>query len=278
METNKTGQYIYHYTSEEGLMGILNNGEGYNDIIDQKELFVQNGYRLNEKNGRIWATHSDFFKDTEELHYGLKFIQRFVDKLDEKYNRTGSSRYLTWDYFSSVTALKEYYIASFSTLFNDHYLWKSYANNGEGYMLVFNKDKWKRLGEWKICTYGSEKLIEWFDFQKLYPMISQSIGNHPILLQEIFEKSLCFKSEEFINEREYRFIMNNTGISPTLFRKGDGCLIPYRNIKFNISDIEQIWVGQNNPDPIGARKVLDKMRRKLEMNFEIKCSSIPYNE
>jgi hypothetical protein len=230
------------------------------------------------QNGRIRATHSDFFKDTEELHYGLKFFRRIVEKLDEKYNRTGTSRYLTWVYFSSVTALKEYYIASFSTLFNNHYLWTSFADNGEGYMLVFNKDKWKRLGEWKICSYGTEELEEWFDFQNLYPKISQSIENHPIFLKEIFEKCLCFKREEYINEREYRFIMNNTGISPTLSRKRDGCLVPYREIKFNISDIEEIWVGPNNPDPIGARKVLDTMRHKLKMTFDIKCSSITYKE
>lgn len=101
---------IYHYTSYEGLKGILSS---------QKLRF----------------TDYKFLNDPTEIEYCKKII------LDEMYNHDLGSKnfHLINQFFNQLDAMYKIYISCFSEN-NKLSLWRYYADNGAGFALGFGKN------------------------------------------------------------------------------------------------------------------------------------------
>lgn len=98
-------QALYHYTTAEGLLGIVN---------DQ----------------RIRATHAAYMNDFSELEYGLDVVREVLE------NKVGYS--VAFDLSNVVEDnifSAEAYIVSFSTEPDVLSQWRAYANDGLGYTL-----------------------------------------------------------------------------------------------------------------------------------------------
>lgn len=209
---------IYHYTSGEGLIGIMRDKE-------------------------LWFTNIYFLNDNNELLYTYKLIKNLVDNLDiEKDLKEliiGRCNYiLQKNYLSSESQIwyrRNYYVASFSTNKDNLNLWNYYTKTDKtGYNIKF---------QWKTFTqddfqYG--KVCYKLDEQET--MLKQTISNankeykkDKSTWEKLWENfiiySLFFKHPKYSQEEEYRFVLTKNShdeeCKECSFRSKNGLIIPY---------------------------------------------------
>lgn len=114
----RTPQHIFHYTSTEGLSGILSSNE-------------------------FWATDIRYMNDSSELEYGVDLVCSHLKKIiadDDK----GYSAILNEvcdslpEHHKFFTHIGAYYAVSFCENGDLLSQWRSYASDGQGYALGFN--------------------------------------------------------------------------------------------------------------------------------------------
>ena len=114
---------IYHYTSVEGIIGILRNKE-------------------------LWFTNIYFLNDNQELFYTYKLIDEVLTEIQNDLSKAFLTRIknrknylLSEDYFDKemdVWGRHEYYVASFSTDEDNLALWNYYTKSDTtGYNICF---------------------------------------------------------------------------------------------------------------------------------------------
>lgn len=298
IESLKEG-IIYHYTSAEGLLSILENCE-------------------------IWATNSNFLNDKSEFIYTYKlFYEKILKEIkNEKIKTIMINRFnyntcdpVTLDANDIYTAR---YIISFSKSPDNLLLWSEFSGN-TGYNIGFDisklKDKLNNL--WGFdgkVIYNKERQIELLknvvsvmlketfqdkninslddlsdninveDIQKMLPVL------HNII--ELY--SMFFKQSEFEQEEEYRLVIqvshgvpsrllcaNESGIffketnNKMYFRVKEGMLSPFVKVPFwDLDSLESITIGPKNNIDI-AKMGLEIYCRNKGINPKILKSNIP---
>ena len=104
-------QYLYHYTTPEGLVGIVEKQE-------------------------IWATDLFYMNDTAEFRVGLECAMKYIEQL----RKDGSGEYADrWEWLLTELrrkrecgpdTLSSVYACSFSTHGDDLSQWRAYCPNG----------------------------------------------------------------------------------------------------------------------------------------------------
>ncbi len=286
---------LYHYTSLEGLLGIL-------------------------KNQSIWASHCEFLNDSSEFLHALNFAK----------SHTGSI-YMEDDYLAAFGrgmrhALEkmnkhDIYVCSFSEKPDLLSQWRGYCPQGAGICIGFDKksielfclNKGYKLSK---CFYdhGSQQEhivglvnsclqnfpnpkitraeFESLDFEgqcnhevdyQLYISEGEGKPKADVALSEfcnsINECAPIMKDYGFHEEAEWRVVARNP-IDEIFHRSVASHLVPYIElpvIKQDINVIKSIIVG---PNP-NARKCLSSVRSLLKSNglhaVEIESSSIPFS-
>lgn len=285
---------IYHYTSVEGVLGILDKSE-------------------------FWVTKSDFLNDISEINYTFDlFEENFLNKIKNENVRTR----MISQFHSEIDkdralydkALFGTYIISFSTNQDNLLLWSEFAGK-MGYNLGFNieylKDEFNRksvrddelylkfdgkviynreeqirlLGnkiDWKLISDSSDKNMN--SLENLDESISDKIIED--FISEIFFYcliySMFFKDSKFEQEEEYRFIFqafhNHIIVSTNKemhFRVKEGALCPFVKVPFKgLNSLESITIGPKNNIDI-AKKGLEIYCRNKEIDPKILKSNIP---
>lgn len=128
---------LWHYTTQNGLLGIL-------------------------QSGKFWASHIAYLNDSRELHYA---VDLFSTVLDEHVKKTGIKPeypkmvqgYI--GYIAKMTGqLGGPFVVSFSLKENDLSQWRAYSGSGVGYALGFEPDHFPETSEqWPMrldkCIY-----------------------------------------------------------------------------------------------------------------------------
>ncbi len=127
---NRDNEYLYHYTSLNGLVGII-------------------------KNKNIWATHTRFLNDYQEIKEGFEYFLKNKERLlDSILNMVDESditseiqeniklRFEEFNQFNKIAIEDEpIFITSFTTERDNLTHWLSYGSNETSYCLKINKDK-----------------------------------------------------------------------------------------------------------------------------------------
>lgn len=285
---------IYHYTSVEGVLGILDKSE-------------------------FWVTKSDFLNDISEINYTFDlFEENFLNKIKNENVRTRMiSQFhseLDKDRALYNKALLGTYIISFSTNQDNLLLWSEFAGK-MGYNLGFNieylKDEFNRksvkdekyllklhgkviynkeeqirlLGnriDWKLISDSSDKNMN--SLENLNESISDEIIEDFIsgIFFHCLYYSMFFKDSKFEQEEEYRFIFQASHNSKKVsinkemnFRVKEGALCPFVKVPFKcLNSLESITIGPKNNIDI-AKKGLENYCRNKEINPKILKSNIP---
>jgi hypothetical protein len=120
-EQAKPDELLYHYTNQNGLLGIL-------------------------KTKTIWATHVRYLNDLEEYKAGVRLVERVIEEtksqglIDEDTERS----------FKNILKMLDscdFYAASFSRANGGDALnlWRAYASSLPGYSLGFSPEKLRRV-------------------------------------------------------------------------------------------------------------------------------------
>ncbi|SOC13456.1 hypothetical protein SAMN05880501_107193 [Ureibacillus xyleni] len=285
IRSDKLDKKIYHYTSLEGLMGILSSEE-------------------------VWMTNSDFLNDMSELTYFKTLTkeakERFETEILFKYKQEeiNKNNMLTLfielfdkaiqNRFDKPTENFEVYVMSLSENDDSLTLWGNYAK-GKGYNICFNTQtlisEVDKIGLGYV-VYGnvvyeretqlrtlSHSLVRTFD---LIINKDVEIGELKKELLSYFNSliisySIFFKHASFAPEEEFRMALTTSENVDVQFRSNGEVIIPYIKLEFDKSDINGIVIGPKNNSDIaenGVKTYLQKLNYSLNETW-VKKSEIP---
>lgn len=255
---------IYHYTSAEGLMGIIN--------------------------GEIWATDSDFMNDRKELKLGIEILTEIINNnVDDK----EACEYITRSVRNEINGVgrlgefgdKRYrnFIISCSEARDSMTMWSTYSSY-MGYCMEFDFEKLIQNFNGHVLhgkvVYDHDQQVkhlkDYIENVMFTPDFREAaaagwedirIGNEEVLSYFAMDVgiacSLCnmfYKDSSFENEREYRFVFfdripdkDGKKDFPLHFRTKGEIIIPFIKYKFNSGSsfgLKQVIIGPTNNSDI----------------------------
>lgn len=280
---------VYHYTSPEGLVSIF-------------------------KNKTFRFTDCQFFNDKLEYNYIKKPLCVAISKLENKLlNKDLIADVNNWlndkyEVYYTGKAKMRYYVFCTSIKGDSLNMWNYYLKNGkyQGYNIGISLEKildYIEILKLEKCEFWQSKVMYSLSEQVEYLIdyirkidyelyccrkeakISDDAYSMLIAAQEeIFEKiefcRLFFKSEDFINEQEYRFVLRisedmkgSKVLSPGLMIK-EGVITPYYDLQINHNIIRNITISPMLEEEL-AKKGLEILTGRLKIeNITINKSQI----
>jgi hypothetical protein len=291
------GGLLYHYTDEQGLLGIL-------------------------ESENIRATHFRFLNDITEREEAPKFLFAAIDELIKK------DPFLSSEYWDGIRpALKKAWdeIAAYFVCFTEDSetdgdrlsQWRGYAPNRPGFGLGFNGHRLKSKAEevmnsailptylWK-CLYDEEQkrtlarnssethakaIKDWVAKKKCNPLIgdkeyrNEELGKSLMSFQdELLKLSAWFKHFGFREENEWRIVLyvhgELTNLDLIQFRPGRFGRTPFIEVPLGLKDIDsplkRIVVGPaQDMEQSVARLRIELLKMGIH-GVEVVPSKIPY--
>ncbi|MCL5279309.1 MAG: DUF2971 domain-containing protein [Planctomycetes bacterium] len=220
-------EYLYHYTTPEGLIGIV-------------------------KTHRIRATNILYLNDTEEYRHGVKLGAAYVEELLGKAKDPDETAYLT-DLKRAVQEMKDSYeapgyVSSFSEKEDDLSQWRAYCSAG-GFAIGFRKDllkelAYKQLYAFERCSYDpslQDRLIRGYIDHGIKADVSECGGYKKCRWAAIrlMNISAALKHQTFHQEEEWRMVRypgpdaEKKGLD---FRFKNGVVVPYMECDLEFKD------------------------------------------
>lgn len=276
-----TEKLLYHYTSGDGLIGILSNDS-------------------------LWATDIFFMNDKREF---TQFTDLLINKIQHKCNCLGDGHQGQWKeewynaierYLQGVFA-SDIYVTCFSKRGDSLSQWRGYTQSNFGYCLVFDYDKiseltYKQNSFMVHCIYSEEEqssiakeFVEKFisavvdnqnshvfESQKTMDDIVSEIGRKYITVIQSLASSI--KNSAFEDENEVRVIMLCIK-NDVKFRPGGSFVIPYQEFPLELSKpdspLKEIIIGPT-PNPNLALKSVQMMLDQKGWKVSVRNTIVPY--
>ena len=253
---NQTSNIVYHYTDMNALINILN-----------KERIV------------LRASNCLYLNDAKEILEGIESIKRIENNTD-----------------ITKGAFRNYYITSFSKLYDSLTMWGMYAANGFGCSIGFDLDVLRNnYHGYTHCIYGEKDIDQHLNsflklcrkgsyvsfptngkssiIKKTEEMISDMVINQYITT------CLSAKNENFKFENEIRcFYANHDCKKEVYFKTKNGVIIPYIEVEIPKEALKEIIIGPTNKQDLAIQSVL----HFLSINgydwkkISVKMSKVPY--
>ena len=233
----KAPEYLYHYTSPAGLLGIL----------DKLAL---------------WATHVKFLNDKKEIDHAVsKLLIRIDEKIrSSKYSRKlkmseEKTRFLRNFTKTMEEMTSEIYVACLTECGDQLSQWRGYCPPSGGYSVGIPSPILQVMADlqgyyFAPCIYDDNILLQFCDdvidqmlceFDKLG---RSSDGLEFGTASSVLELASFFKHESFAEEREWRLIAFKPAHrhGPPKFRAGNSTIIPYHEFRFQDEEHKELSV------------------------------------
>jgi len=275
--------HLYHYTSQNGLLGI----------VDKKQ---------------IWATNILYLNDTSEFSHALDLMEYGLEVIYE----SSPSRQEILFLEEMKKRLPEpdgttmgIYVCSFSTMSDRLSQWRGYCPGGNGFSLRFdfNSILYDRIKEQGFnlveCIYANT--LEFPEILQKFLSDALEIFNSTPSQGRVanrIEKALqSFKFKEkflqlatqlkhsaFFEEEEWRLVSEPISLesSRIRFRNGKSMLIPYVEIKIEDKDgyinIPEVWIGPTPHPTLSEQSVENFLVTKGVYGFNRQMPPTPFDE
>ena len=271
---NNPPDILYHYTNQDGLLGIL----------EEKAL---------------WATKIQFMNDASELKAPLeiatKSLETLVDQKDNEWAADGEKRAMVISRMrDDIEAWADVNICLIPFCTSGDLLsqWRAYRTNGSAYAFGFDSLKLlETIANYPFtliqCEYLEEEEYQRRIEEFVKDVISRAlIKNHPpgdfieTFVNTASEMKLsCFKEED-----EWRLVSwrpLNSNDDRFRFRHGKSVVIPYYSLPLDLSSIVEIIVGPS-PNPELAKDAVEGLASKYDLaavrsKGGVKLSKITYS-
>jgi hypothetical protein len=284
--------HLYHYTSQKGLLGIL-------------------------QTNKLWMTNILYLNDSSEFTQPMNFLET------ERINNFLMSRGMTVSPYNSNEQSKKniylkgksIFVVSFSGKGDDLSQWRGYCSNSGGFCIEFDKEKLfdivKKKERFEIgeCLYmthekmreelnnssknSSDQIIEKYllmdpnhiDVGDIFGEKKRLLSNIDYtskadnILNEMIDKCPFWKDDSFKDEKEYRIIYRYEG-KDIKFDEGKSMIIPH--IEFSPVDddtklpISKIWVGPTPHPELSKLSVESLLKSEKYEGVEVEISTVPY--
>jgi hypothetical protein len=275
MEANEKPTYLYHYTTAEGLKGL----------VEKQEL---------------WATDILYLNDWTEFYHGRAEFKRELEKRVvsmPKDTPDGKVAQIVSDLLDESNALgsNRVFVCSFSEKGNDLSQWRAYCQDG-GYSIGFRRDQLAQLADrenncnlrkceyFGDCAHHVDRLLRFLSKKVGCESTDTSVSATELLLCKFAAE---YKDSSFLGEKEWRLISARS--EPKLqFRARGAFLVPYITFKLDDADLwkdVRIRVGpcSRESDELRVQSVkmflqseLKKHRLPATCRKQVKASGIPY--
>ena len=272
MEKQTSPKIIYHYTTQDGLIGILK-------------------YRA------LWATKIHYLNDASELIEPLRIAENELEILARQFHAEGMKNdQLTKDIYDrmlyDIQSWKSIniYVASFCTQGDLLSQWRGYGVPSSAYAIGFDSQKLVQTisqysFELRKCQYYNSMAYRKEITQLIMEYVNEVKTNNetPVdFIGKLVNRAATMKFECFIEEDEWRivswrplsYIDNNIN-----FRLGKSVVIPYYSMPLDLSSIVEIMVGPCQ-HPELAKDAIYGLAHKFDLKKiqvgGIKTSQIPY--
>lgn len=281
--TDTTPARLYHYTSQEGLLGIL-------------------------QDGKLHCSSAHYLSDAEEVIYAAelaaKRLKAFWPEFERRNPEIDDDEEMLRGIVREVQALLDSPLYVFSLSVDGNLLsqWRAYCPDEGGYALGFSSRHLQRLAE--AQGFDLVRCVYEKDHQRMAidELIRETVGAYqeareegaPVsselwrryqveFLTDFYKRAAAFKDPAFSEEQEFRLVSGpfaeNRG--NVQYREGPSTPIPY--IEFDLREeapnrlpISGVWVGPT-PHPELAKRVLqDLMDRYALPGADVRYSGIPY--
>lgn len=234
---------LYHYTSKEGFLGII-------------------------ENKTLWASEILFMNDGKETCIPLEILKELLkdDKnvnIKEKIGRDGKDSLELYESFRGF----ETYVISFSEKKDDLNMWRAYGDNASGVCIEFNtcellevleKNQKIKSMKWRKCIYDKQE-----QKNKIQSLLNSVTGSNDFnrsgLFEGLIEFSTYFKHESFRDEHEWRIVVQlNTDLKNReviKVRTGKNVFVPYCELRIeedklhSESEDKYPWLGDITVGP-----------------------------
>lgn len=265
---------IYHYTTQDGLLGILNCSS-------------------------LWATKIQYLNDASELVESLRIADAKLAELERQFEAEGvKGRQLEKEIIRRLRGdIAEWEqinicIASFCTDGDLLSQWRGYGVPGSAYSIGFDREKLaKPMDSQQFallrCQYfNSEEYRQEID-QFTLEVLSEATTSHGIpkdLIGKFIGMAATMKLKCFEEEDEWRIVSRQL-LSFTderfKFRPGKSMIIPYYALPFDLSSIVEIIVGPCQHPELAHGTVCGlahKFNLEKVQSGQVKMSTIPYRQ
>ena len=265
------GKILYHYTTQEGLLGIL----------AKKQLWVSSVLHLN---------------DAAEFNYTVSLVRENVNQRLEKKREPYRAVYN--ELLKGLRRLEKMslFVGSFSERGDSLSQWRAYTHNGIGFSLGFEYQYLRNCAEkqnyqLRRCNY--EKEVHGQVIEELVAIVRGKVGRSETrlalhwLYSELVRIAPLLKHPSFAEEKEWRLISRSAPQlalrheEGVLFRSGKSMLIPYREFSLlNNSgkmELEHVVVGPT-PHKDLSRQSLSHLLdiAGLARTPAVRLSAVPY--
>ncbi len=272
----KTPPILYHYTSVETLLKIIENSVG----------------------GKICfrATHAKYFNDPYEYNLAISLLKQSLFTYEKNNNIVkGKSSKFKFKIFTNLGLFfGDPFLLSLSENSDNLTMWRTYGADGKGVAIgidsilldEYSKDEKIKNTNLLQCKYDKRTiltgLVRYWEFVYDHFNIKENGKGMNLssfhFLFDLITFSFTFKRNEYKEEKEWRLCKNEISDSNTKFRESDGVLIPYIEHLFDKKIIKKIVVG-----PCVNRKLTKESiemflkTRKFELaKNSIVISKVPY--
>lgn len=273
---------LYHYTSQEGLLGIL-------------------------EDGILQCSSAHFLSDAKEIEHAVELaVQRleiFWNEFEPRDPDIDDDQELVRGLVQQVRGLRSAPVYVFSMSVDGNLLsqWRAYCPESGGYSIGFSSRRLRRLADrqgFKLlrCIYEKDHQRMAIDnliretvgtYQEARaegaPVSSELWRSHKVeFLSAFSELAAAFKDPAFKEEREFRLVSGPFAKTrgKVRYREGPSTPIPY--IEFDLREeernrlpITRTWIGPTPNEKLAIRAVGALMNR-YSLGTEVRLSEIPY--
>ncbi len=279
MNSDSTPDILYHYTTQQGLLGIITNS-------------------------CLWATHILYLNDQKEYWHAFDVTRKVIqDKLKTSIGESQKKRLDSIDRELGTHQSADIFVASLSEDGDSLSQWRAYGANGNGFSIGFSREKLNNLAlkvGWRLgpCSYHLESQINEVllpinsDVQARYSTKSVTTleGNPDCIYimsskyddftKEVLEFTPFLKHSAFHEEKEWRLVFNKDNHDLVCHRARQSLLIPYCEfsllMKETLDCISEIIVGPTAHIDLSEKSLKSFLESKYLYAVETKQSSIPY--
>jgi hypothetical protein len=278
----ESDKIIFHYTSLEGLLGI----------IESKS---------------IWATNILYLNDASEMNYSIGLLREQIINFQSEI-RNAFLSVLTSPFFETLIVIIEdgdfipsgrhsYFVFSFSEEKDQLSQWRGYCPGGIGFSLGFKFSKLKECVQQQgyyisRCIYDEkeqgDQLREIIKSTSGLISLRKDAGDSKEkvfvdLIRKFIKLAPTFKHPKFKEEKEWRIIAGPQSKNDNKlikYRPGQSMIVPYIEI-FLPTDgehllIDQIIVGPTHEPELSKASVEMLLKSKKVKFDEVQFSTIPY--
>lgn len=247
-QNHETDQILYHYTSLNSLMGMV-------------------------ETNRIWMSKGTFLNDSSELIYFSSIVKNVIEKMKKQSDQSLWRMFIrklekAMEHFLTEIELSglEVYIFSLSHTQDSLALWYNYAQ-GEGYNIGFHADDLLKQGSGFSDNSDALHGYVMYSKEKQESVLEEVLRESFQLIREYREEEVLetlpdhffsvmaacatfFKNPAFKSEEEYRLALIRRKGDEQIdveFRARHGVIIPYTTVEFDHHlPISHITIGPKN--------------------------------